>query len=260
MTDFIKITIIEKDEYIGMFKLLKRIAFEQDGIIYGKYILMNIYNEIHKENNKIDSINIFLKSFIQFNLYMEKLRILGFVVYQFHRTVSLEQIITHSINLTYTIYEMFNNNGIKLNITMKISYPLNIINDLLPPFNNLMLITDALIETKDNILISSNTGTKIDKYNKYEKIVLMNTLYNLIKNKKNKLITNHLTNDKENNIILKTCKYIRNKWKIINNPQRFKKVNNIYLCCLCNTKIKYLNDYDTNNCCSCNICFMNINI
>jgi len=60
--------------------------------------------------------------------------------------------------------------GVTIFIIIDITIPVNPL--LYPPFNNIDLLCNAFIMTKDGKRISNNTGTIIDKYSEYDKSVI----------------------------------------------------------------------------------------
>jgi len=222
----LNINILKEKKYIQ--NLIKNIIFQNNGIIFGDIVINNIISEkflyyylIDNNINEIDDnywnkdyqintikrllisdeIDIFFKNINIHNNFILMIRKIGFNIknmnnYNINNNIN---IIKYSIDITIgktIIYEGYNIE-IKLNIYIIITNTKYIE----PPFNNLISTNDIFIEDKNNIRYSNYTGTFIDKYNNYKKLILINNLISKLLNKEVYMITNHINETKKDEVI-----------------------------------------------------------
>ena len=185
-----------ENEKIIMYDVIKKIIFENYGIIFGDIVISNILREKYKSIKISDNINIFFNDINDNINLINSLKNKEFILNPYNIDNCCKSFI-----ISYIIGKTFINNGKILEIKCNI-YNSSLIDRSEPPFNNSYSTLDFILEDKNGIRFSKNIGTIFDTYNNYKKCIIFNEILNeLFNNKiytieKNKKFTNnYIIND-----------------------------------------------------------------
>lgn len=185
-----------ENEKIIMYDIIKKIIFDNYGIIFGDIVISNILKEKYKSIKISDNINIFFNDINDNINLINSLKNKEFILNPYHIDNYCKSFI-----ISYIIGKTFINNGKILEFKCNI-YNSSLIDRSEPPFNNSYSTLDFILEDKNGIRFSKNIGTIFDTYNNYKKCIIFNEILNeLLNNKiytidKNKKFTNnYIIND-----------------------------------------------------------------
>lgn len=270
-----KITIYPLKEKKFVYSQIKKIALENNGIIFGCYIINNIISEYYKKeyfkNNNIknywddeydkktilrlslsENISIYFNN--DNNIYL----FISILQKYFDIKIKYKNIKLHNLNYYYKKIYLKLNYGktlsfdgfyLKIRILVYSYYNNKNVIKLEPPFNNTGLLHYIFIQDKNSIRISNNTGTNLDLLSISEKINIENIFKDLIINNETYITKTDIYNSNieiTENIINNLYKYDYINWNIKNcdiKTIKYDIENNQESCCICllsfskNTKI-----------------------
>ena len=238
------ITIYPLKEKKFIYSKIKKLALENNGIVFGHYIMINIISEFFKKeyflknnvenywNDKYDektimrllvsnSISIYFNNDAELYIFITKLKKI-FDMKIKYKNIRLERMDYYYKKITlYLNYgKTFASSGFYLEINILLyTYYCYAEQKLEPPFNNTGFLSYIFIQDKNGIRISNNTGTNLDLLSKNEKLDIENIFIDLIiKNETYIIKTNFIYTDKKitENIIKLLYEYNYINWNIIN--------------------------------------------
>jgi hypothetical protein len=239
------ITIYPLKEKKFIYSQIKKLALENNGILFGCYVMTNIISEYYKKeyfiNNNIKNywddkydektilrllvcncISIYFNNEAELYIFIAKLR------KNFDMRIKYKNIRLEKMNYYFKQITIFLNYGktlssdgfyLEINILLYTYYCYYTEEKLEPPFNNTGFLSYIFIQDKNGIRISNNTGTNLDLLSKNEKIDIENIFIDLIiKNETYLIKTNFIYTDKKitENIIKLLYEYNYINWNIKN--------------------------------------------
>lgn len=251
---------------------LKKLIFEEDGIIYGGFVrdeyITEYYKKLYNLNTKkdknrfwdrsyhpetayrtllADNIDISLTNIDKSHAFINKLfsneEFKKFETITFLPPPHMPQVkIIKKLKISLVIGKIpFINKGDTIYINITITIPVK--DGLCPPFYNLDLLCNGFIMTKEGKKFSNNTGTIIDKYSEYERTVVSAKIIKDMLDFKTYLCLNPSFYNRKycinyNNQCMITIKKMHTKkfpWIILNMPfdSYIISENSDITCCIC---------------------------
>jgi hypothetical protein len=267
------------------FKAIKKICFDHNGTIFGGFVrdefIAEYYNEKYMKDIKISEdekkkkfwdinhspstryrtlnpkdIDVSFKTESEADLFIEKLKTVSDFDHVSICTMRLNEYYEKMSNIksvkTVIIHIKidqipFVNSGRIISLSIDIIIPDT--ENIEPPFNNLDFLCNGFVMTKDNEKrFSKNTGTIIDQYTDYERIMVVSQILRDMRDFKTAICMSNIYSKKRrwiNVIALDRITKMMNKktpWTFINMPFKteiYEETEEKTECCICSCSLDH---------------------